>query len=144
MLLSGCYTVTPISNNSGNANGGGIFYALPFTQICVDVTYQYYDLSEAIFSQYASEMLALDNFDAERPYRIKDIQTSYNVTADPDHYYFITPNGISVQVDSRQLLRSIGLTPMEAASALASVATDTDTSNRPTPSDAKLVLHNAT
>ena len=76
MLLTSCYTVTPINNDSGNANGGGIFYALPFTQICVDVTYQYYDLSEAIFSRYASEMLALDNFDVERPYRIKDIQTS--------------------------------------------------------------------
>ena len=51
LLFTGCYTVTPINADSGKANGGGIFYALPFTQICVDVTYQYYDLSEAIFSQ---------------------------------------------------------------------------------------------
>ena len=85
VLFSSCYTVTPVSKNNKN-NGGGLYYALPMTQICVDVTYQYYDLTEAIFSEYASEMLALDNFDVEKPYRIKDISTSYTVTADPNNY----------------------------------------------------------
>ena len=144
LLLTSCYTVTPINADSGKATGGGVFYALPFTQICVDVTYQYYDLSEAIFSQFASEMLALDNFDVEKPYRIKNIEATYNVTADPDHYYFIEPNGIAVQVDSRQLLRSVGMTPQEAAAALASATNYSDTTDGLTPSDAKLVLHNAT
>ena len=144
LLLTGCYSVTPIQGDNSKASCGGLFYTLPFTQICVDVTYQYYDLSEAVFSQYASEMLALDNFDVEKPYRIKNIEASYNVTADPDHYYFVSPSGISMQIDNRHLLRSVGMTPQEAAAALASTITYSDTAEGLTPSDAKLVLHNAT
>ena len=144
LLFAGCYSVTPIQGDSGKNTCGGLFYALPFTQICVDVTYQYYDLSEAIFSQYASEMLALDNFDVERPYRIKNIETSYNVAADPEHYYFVSPNGISVQIDSRHLLRSVGMNPQEAFAFLACSTHSADSADRPVPSDAKLVLHNAT
>lgn len=143
LLLTSCYTVTSIQGDSGKANCGGLYYALPFTQICIDVTYQYYDLSEAIFSQYASEMLALDNFDVERPYRIKNIEATYNVTADPDHYYFVSPNGVSLQIDSRHLLRSVGMTPQESAAALSSAIVYPADSDSPTPSDAKLVLHNA-
>ena len=144
LLLTSCYTVTPLQGDNSKASCGGLYYALPFTQICVDVTYQYYDLSEAVFSQYASEMLALDNFDVEKPYRIKNIEASYNVTADPDHYYFVSPTGIALQVDNRHLLRSVGMTPQEAAAALASAITYSDTTQGLTPSDAKLVLHNAT
>ena len=139
VLFSSCYTVTPVSKNSKN-NGGGLYYALPMTQICVDVTYQYYDLTEAIFSEYASEMLALDNFDVEKPYRIKDISTSYTVTADPNNYYFVNPKGIAIQVDNRHLLRSVGMTPQEASTQLGT----TEPSDQVVASDAKLVLHNAT
>ena len=139
VLFSSCYTVTPVSKNSKN-NGGGLYYALPMTQICVDVTYQYYDLTEAIFSEYASEMLALDNFDVEKPYRIKDISTSYTVTADPNNYYFVNPKGIAIQVDNRHLLRSVGMAPQEASTQLGT----TEPSDQVVASDAKLVLHNAT
>jgi hypothetical protein len=128
-----------VIKNSKN-NGGGLYYALPMTQICVDVTYQYYDLTEAIFSEYASEMLALDNFDVEKPYRIKDISTSYTVTADPNNYYFVNPKGIAIQVDNRHLLRSVGMTPQEASTQLGT----TEPSDQVVASDAKLVLHNAT
>lgn len=139
LLLSSCYTVTPVSNNSQH-NGGGLYYALPMTQICVDVTYQYYDLSDAVYSEFASEMLALDNFDVEKPYRIKNVATSYTVTADPNNYYYVNPSGIAVQVDNRHLLRSVGMTPQEAAAQLGS----DQPADQVTATDAKLVLHNAT
>lgn len=140
LLFASCYNVTPLTNSNSKTTGGGLYYALPMTQICVDVTYQYYDLTEAVFSDFASEMLALDNFDVEKPYRIKNIETSYSVTADPNNYYFVTPNGISVQVDNRHLLRAIGMTPQESAAEVGHATTD----NQVKESDAKLVLHNAT
>ncbi len=139
LLLSGCYTVTPVGKSSRNYHGG-LYYALPMTQICVDVTYQYYDLSEAVFSDYASEMLALDNFDVEKPYRIKDVTTSYTVTADPDNYYFVSPDGIAIQVDNSHLLRAVGMTPQESTAQLGT----TETADQVVAADAKLVLHNAT
>lgn len=138
-LLAGCYSVVPVGKG-GNTTGEGLFYALPRTQICVDVTYMYYDLSEAVYSEYASEMLALDNFDVDKPYRIQDVRTSYTVEADPDNYFLVEPSGISVQVDNRHLLRSVGMSPSEAAAESAPASHNT----RPTEDDAKLVLHNAT
>ena len=141
VLCASCYSVSPVGDNNGGSSAG-VYYALPMTQVCIDVTYQYYDLSEAVYSEYATEMLALDNFDVDRPYRIKDIQTSYNVTADPANYYLVNPDGIAVQVDSRHLLRSVGMTPQETAEATA--ATTADAPSGATASDAKLLLHNAT
>lgn len=138
-LFAGCYSVTPVNDN-GTASGGGLYYALPRTEICVDVTYQYYDLTEAVYSEYATEMLALDNFDVEKPYRIKNIETTYTVAADPDHYYLVNPKGISVQVDSRQLLRAVGMTPQEVAQHMG----PDRPSGQPRQEEAKLVLHNAT
>jgi hypothetical protein len=120
--------------------GEGLFYALPRTQICVDVTYLYYDLSEAVYSEYASEMLALDNFDVEKPYRIQNVQTSYTVAADPDNYFLVTPSGIAVQVDNRHLLRAVGMTPKEVAEQSGPAIQ----MSQATQEDAKLVLHNAT
>lgn len=140
MLFGSCYTVSSVNDTAKHANSNGLYYALPKTQICVDVTYMYYDLSEAVFADYASEMLALDNFDVEKPYRIKNIETSYSVSADPDNYFIVNPNGISVQVDSRHLLRSIGMTPEEAATQIGPALSV----NIVKESDAKLVLHNAT
>lgn len=139
LFFVSCYSVTPVTNNAAQTNFGGLYYALPMTQICVDVTYQYYDLTDAVFSDFASEMLALDNFDVDKPYRIKNIETSYNVTADPQHYYLIDPNGIAVQVDNRHLLRSVGMTPEETATQTGTIVPDATRE-----SDSKLVLHNAT
>ena len=137
--MAGCYSVTPVGNGDA-AMGEGLFYALPSTQICVDVTYQYYDLTDAVYGAYASEMLALDNFDVDKPYRIVNVSTSYTVNADPENYYLVTPNGISVQVDSRHLLRAVGMTPQEVAAQMGTG----ETSAHPVAGDAKLVLHNAT
>lgn len=138
-MLSGCYTVTRVGNTAKHTSGG-LFYALPQTHICLDVTYQYYNLDEAVYSEYAAEMLALDNFDAERPYRIQSVEAGYSVSADPDQYYLVTPYGISVQVDSRHLLRSVGLTPQAAASQMGPA----QTVNESPESQSKLTLHNAT
>ena len=139
VLMCGCYSVTPVGNDSG-AMGEGLFYSLPRTQICVDVTYAYYDLSEAVYSEYASEMLALDNFDVDKPYRIQDVSSSYTVAADPDNYYLVSPSGIAVQVDNRHLLCAVGMTPKEVSEQVGP-ALEMD---RKTQGDAKLVLHNAT
>lgn len=138
-LLWGCYSVTPVSGDNG-VMGEGVFYSLPRTQICVDVTYQYYDLKDAVFSEYASEMLALDNFDVDKPYRIQNVSSSYTVVADPDNYYLVTPSGISVQVDNRHLLCAVGMTPKEVSEQLGPAIQV----NQLTDGDAKLVLHNAT
>lgn len=138
-MLSSCYTVTKVGDTSKRTLGG-LFYALPQTQICIDVTYQYFNLDEAVYSEYASEMLALDNFDAERPYRIQSVEASYSVSADPDQFYLVTPYGISVQVDSRHLLRSVGLTPQAAASQMGPA----QSVNQSPENLSKLTLHNAT
>ncbi|MBP5541677.1 MAG: DUF4831 family protein [Bacteroidales bacterium] len=139
LLFSGCYSVTHV-NSGTTSSTGGMFYALPLTRICVDVTYRYYDLTGAVYADYAAEMLALDNFDVEKPYRIQNIEASYEVSADPDHYYLVNPRGIAVQIDNRHLLRSVGLTPQETAVEIgpAQSASQVDTMS------AKLVLHNAT
>ncbi len=138
-LLSGCYTVTPV-NTRLNSTSGGMFYSLPLTRVCVDVTYRYYDLTDAIYSDYASEMLALDNFDVEKPYRIQDVDVSYQVSADPDRYYLIDPRGIAVQIDNRHLLRSVGLTPQETAAEIGPA----QSINKADSMESKLMLHNAT
>ena len=144
-LFAGCYSVTSVNSGNGKNATSGVYYALPVTQIGVDVTYQYYDLTDAIYSEFATEMLALDNFDVDKPYYIKDISTSYNVAADPDNYYLVNPNGISVQVDNRHLLRSIGMTPKEAHDALVSTSDDNtdNVGQQPVKTDAKMILHNA-
>ncbi len=141
VLLSGCrtYSVTSVTNKGGRVADGGIFYALPSTTLCVDLTYRYHDLTNAIYSEYAAEMLALDNFDPEQPYYIQNVQVTYNVSADPNNYYLITPRGTSVQVDSRHLLRSVGMTPSEVSNEIGPA----QSLSRAEETDAKLVLHNA-
>jgi len=138
VLFAGCYSVTPVNNNTSSS--GGMFYSLPLTRICVDVTYKYYDLTNAVYADYAAEMLALDNFDVEKPYRIQNVEASYEVSADPDHYYLVSPRGISVQIDNRHLLRSVGLTPQETAAEIGPA----QSVNHADTMTSKLVLHNAT
>lgn len=138
LFFAGCYSVTPVNNNTSSS--GGMFYSLPLTRICIDVTYKYYDLTDAVYADYAAEMLALDNFDVEKPYRIQNVEASYEVSADPDHYYLVSPRGISVQIDNRHLLRSVGLTPQETAAEIGPA----QSVNHADTMTSKLVLHNAT
>lgn len=139
LLLSGCYSVKSVSGSQSRINRGGMFYALPVTRICVDLTYQYYDLTDAVYSDYAADMLALDNFETDKPYHVTHVDVSYTVSADPENYYLVNPRGTSVQVDSRHLLRSVGMTPREVAGELGP-AQDIQQGNTPA---AKLTLHNA-
>ena len=136
VLLAGCYSVTPVTEHTGRSHQG-LFYSLPVTTICVDVTYRYRDLAGAIFSRYASEMLALDDFDPEKPYQIQHIDVTYEVGPDPSAYCCIQPRGLALQVDSRHLLRSVGLTADELSSLCGQVASATQAS----VGDAKLILH---
>lgn len=139
LLQVSCYSVVPVTGESTAATGG-LFYALPMTRISVDVTYQYYDLTDAVYAEFASEMLALDNFDVEKPYRIRHVETSYTVVADPNHYYLVSPGSMSVQVDGRHLLRAVGMAPQEVSALTPPTSTETNAAS----SLAKLTLHNAT
>lgn len=113
--LASCYSVTQVTSRPRTVKNGGVFYALPQTELSLDVTLYYYDLEGATYSEYAAEMLALDDFDVERPYTIQDVALTSRVLPDPDHFYLVSPRGISVQVDSRHLLRAVGMNPQEAA-----------------------------
>lgn len=140
VLFAGCYSVTPVTRNNSNADRGGIFYALPSTTICVDFTYQYYNTEKALYSEYAAEMLALDSYNPEEPYRVKNVEVSHVVAADPQRFFLVNPRGLSVQVDNRHLLRAVGMTPAEVSEQSQSALALGEIGS----SDKKLVLHNAT
>ena len=117
LLLSACsYEVRPVKSHPKVASPGGLLYALPRTEICVDVTFGHYDTTGAAYVKYAREMLSVR--EPVGGYEIKDVQLSTRVVADARHFYFVRPKRTSVQVDSRNLLRSIGLeaSDMEALS----------------------------
>lgn len=128
-MFYGCfgnYTVYSVKQTPNSTTKGGIFYALPKTEICVDVSFSHYDTSNAPFASFAEEMLAIDL--SENDFTIDDITISTHVVADPDRYYFVNPKGLAIQVDSRNLLRSIGIECTVAANSQA-----LDTIKRPTP-----------
>lgn len=127
LLLCACsYEVRPVKSHPKVASPGGLLYALPRTEICVDVTFGHYDTTGATFVKYANEMLSVNG--KLGGYEIKDVKLSTRVVADPKHFYFVRPKGTSVQVDSHNLLRSIGLesSDMEALSEVTQATTDDD------------------
>ena len=61
-LFSACsqYKVYSVKDSPSLPVGGGILYALPKTQLCVEVTVQRRDLSQAPYSQYAADYLGVE------------------------------------------------------------------------------------
>lgn len=117
LLCSGClgkYAVYSAKSKPPRTVKGGMLYALPRTEICIDVQFSYRDTSGIPFAEFAEEMLAYDNSKAR--YTIEGITLSTRIKADPDRYYFVNPKGVTLQVDQRNLLRSIGMDETEAAS----------------------------
>lgn len=114
LLLASCasYTVSPVKSKPSKSAVGGVLYALPRTEICVDVTFQFTDTVSAPFAPFAEEMIAVTPSAA---YSIQDVSLSSRVIADADHYYFVHPRRLSLQVDANNLLRSVGLTASDAA-----------------------------
>lgn len=114
-LLCGCagYTVYPVKSKPMMPVKGGMLYALPHTKVCVAVTFQKRDYAEAPYAEFASEMLGLDSLDVSAPYSIENISITGVNEADPNLYYFVYPRHLSVNVDSRHLLRSVGISQAE-------------------------------
>lgn len=113
LLFVSCksYTVVPVKSTPSKSVEGGVLYALPRTEILVDVTFRYIDTSSAPFVDYAEEMIAVK---PTMDYSIVSVAIDSRVVADPNHYYFVHPRKLSLQVDANNLLRSVGLSAAEA------------------------------
>lgn len=111
ILLASCagYTVYPVKSRPAIHPKGGMLYALPKTKVCVSVTFNKRNYDEAPYAEFAAEMLGLDKTDVSSPYSIESIAIEGVNEADPNLYYFIYPRRLSVNIDSRHLLRSVGI-----------------------------------
>lgn len=135
MLLSGCfgkYAVYSAKTQPPSNVKGGMLYALPRTEICIDVQFAYRDTSGIPFAEFAEEMLAYDNSKAR--YTIEGITLSTRIKADPDRYYFVNPKGVTLQIDQRNLLRSIGMDESECIPSVNSQHKDIPNNNNQTTS----------
>lgn len=103
------YEVYSVKSRPHSAVKGGLLYALPQTDICLSVTFQKRDFSQAPYASFASEMLGLDSIRIDEPYSILSMSLKGVNKADPAHYFFVSPRRISVSVDSRGLLQSVGM-----------------------------------
>lgn len=88
---------------------GGMIYALPQTQLLIDMTLSTHDTAGAPFAKYANEMLGAD--DANTQYTISKVTLSSRNIADPNAYYYVVPRRMSVVIDHNHLIRSIGVDP---------------------------------
>lgn len=109
LLVCGCnnYKVYTVRTGEKGVRTGGVLYALPKTEICVDVTFRHRDTAGAPYVDYAEEMLAVDA--AGGSYSIADVKITSRLVADPAHYYYVSPGNVGVSVDEHHLLRSIGM-----------------------------------
>ncbi|MBO4587999.1 MAG: DUF4831 family protein [Bacteroidales bacterium] len=111
LLLASCasYTVYPVKSRPTIHPKGGMLYALPKTKVCVSVTFNKRNYEAAPYAEFAAEMLGLDKTDVTSPYSIESVSIDGVNEADPNLYYFIYPRRLSVNIDSRHLLRSVGV-----------------------------------
>ena len=110
LLLSSCsYTVYPVKSKPKWAASGGMIYALPQTELLIDMTLSSHDTTGAPFAQYATEMLGAD--DANTHYTISQVSLSAHNIADPNAYYYVVPRRMAVVIDHNHLIRSIGIDP---------------------------------
>ena len=105
----GCQStrVVSVRTSTSRVAPGGVLYALPKTEICVDVTLLHRDTSQAPYAVFADEMLAgVPTVDA---YRIVRMDVSTRLVADESNYYYVLPRGTALQIDRRHLLRAVGM-----------------------------------
>ena len=109
VLLTACsqYKVFSVKDNPSLPVGGGVLYALPRTQLCVEMTVQRRDLSKAPYRDYAFDFLGVSEDDIDTSYRLVDIDVRSVNVADPDNYYYVQVNRGSVTVDDRHLLLAV-------------------------------------
>ena len=103
------YKVYSVKDNPSLKLGGGVLYALPQTQLCIAVTVERRDLSNAPYSAYAIDYLGIDPDNVDTSFRIVDIDVSGHNIADPDHFYYVKVRRGSVSVDDNHLLLAIGM-----------------------------------
>lgn len=109
MIFTSCahYKVCSVRSEGDRSLSGGLLYALPMSELCFDVVFLGRDTSVAPYFDFASEMLA---YDPSTPlFVVEDIAISAPLVADPSHCYYVAPGSLSVQVDERHLLTSIGM-----------------------------------
>lgn len=99
--------VVSVRTSTSRVAPGGVLYALPKTEICVDVTILHRDTSQAPYAALADEMLA--GATATDSYRIARVDVSTRLVADESNYYYVLPRGTALQVDRRHLLRAVGM-----------------------------------
>ncbi|MBQ4377418.1 MAG: DUF4831 family protein [Bacteroidales bacterium] len=128
MVAASCsYEVRTVRSKPKMSSPGGLLYALPRTEICVDVTIGHYDTVGAPFVKFASEMLSTNG--TMEGYEIRSVKMSTRVVADPMQFYYVRPRGMMVQVDSRNLLRSVGLTTSDLSDANEAATADIEDDN---------------
>lgn len=109
LTCGGCLSsrVISVRTSGSRVPSGGMLYALPKTEICVDVTLLHRDTSQAPYAAFADEMLA--GTKPAPPYRIADVAVTTRLTADENHYYYVLPRRTALQVDRRHLLQAVGM-----------------------------------
>lgn len=112
LVFSSCsdYNIYSVKSKPKNQLPGGFLYALPRTYVSVAVTFDKVDYSGAPYSDYASELLGLSGINKDSIYSIHSIEIATFNNADPNYYYFVNPGHLSVSIDSRNLLQSVGVT----------------------------------
>lgn len=103
------YKVYSVKEDNLGFLSGGVFYALPKTELRVAVTVQHRSVSDAPYSAFAAELLGIDAYGTDTSYRIASIDVQAVDCADPDNYYFVKIRHGSVTVDRRHLLLAVGM-----------------------------------
>jgi hypothetical protein len=111
LLLAGCshYTVYPVKDNPTFTIEGGTLYALPRTQLCISLTIERRDLSNAPYSPYATEVIGASARDVDTAFNIVDMSLKTANVADPDQFFYVVIKKGSLHVDNRHLLLAIGM-----------------------------------
>ncbi len=111
LLVCGCsqYKIYSVKDDPLFTASGGVLFALPKTQLCVAVTVERRDVSEAPFRDYAVDYLGISEKDVDTSFRLVSVDVKGVNIADPDQYYYVKVRRGSVVVDPRHLLLAIGM-----------------------------------
>lgn len=111
LLLCGCsqYKIYSVKDDPVISASGGALFALPKTLLCVSVTVEKRDFSDAPYRDYACDYLGVSSRDVDSSFRLVSIDVKGVNVADPDQYYYVKVRRGSVAVDQRHLLLAIGM-----------------------------------
>lgn len=88
LLVCGCsqYKIYSVKDDPLFSASGGVIFALPKTQLCVAVTVERRDVSEAPFRDYAVDYLGISEKDVDTSFRLVSVDVKGVNIADPDQY----------------------------------------------------------